>query len=610
MNHNRKSGILLPIASLPAHDIGNFGEVARRFIDQLNQAEQRIWQVLPIGPTIVHDSPFYSPSAFAINPNYIDIEELVSKKLLAQKDIDSYYRKFDIEHPNKINYGLVWKEKRALFEKAFNNFLKNRSLKEKGFVEFQEKHSYWLKDYMHFMAIKEVFMDDPEKVTWFAWDEEFRNPDSFKENIKFFENFCSQSQKKADFPQGWSKKKTEQYKKISYYADFNLFLQYIAFEQWNNLKVYANSKDVSIIGDCPIYVSPDSADVWSHQSIFKLDQDGKQECYAGVPPDYFSPLLGQFWGNPIYKWFDATESNLNEDTINWWCKRLSHQLNLFDELRIDHFRGFAGYWEIPANKCETTLDDGTVAKTAQYGSWKKGPGIALFNALAKNMNVAVNQLPIIAEDLGVITDDVKALKDALDAPGMGIYQFARWNELGWKTRTGELIPLTLETLQEIPLSTEEEWERLYWIKNEKESFLSHEFLPCNAVKTGKGIFYPGTHDNENLMGWFKNMQNTDPVATEIFLRYQQLLNKDKKEYEVQWKVIRSLYSSEQISYAIISMQDILGLDNVLEGTDILLRMNEPNKVGQWRWKMGKDQKFTKQEIQRLRNLVEETNRNQ
>jgi len=620
---NKQTGILLPISSLPAKDIGNFGKVAYEFIDQLQKAKQTIWQVLPIGPTIIHDSPFYSPSAFAINPNYIDLEDLLQNpnwKTLEPEELEKYYEFFQHEHPNKINYGLLWEQKKPLLETAFQRFIQDGLDQQKDYTKFKEEQKYWLDNYIYFMAIKEIHLQDKDKTTWFDWDEEFKNKEIFDKNLAFVIQYDQKSQQgqkskprqkgqrskqgqksqqgQTTLPKNWTEEKLEIYKDICDYAEMNVFLQWVAWSQWNKLKEYANSKNIIIIGDCPIYVAPDSADVWANQTIFKLDEDGNQTCYAGVPPDYFSPVLGQFWGNPIYQWEKPNEPSLNPETLDWWCKRLMHQLSLFDKVRIDHFRGFAGYWEIPADKSTTKDEQGNTINTAQYGEWKKGPGIQLFKNLAKKMNLPLNQLPLIAEDLGVITDDVIELKNELQAPGMGVYEFVRWHDLCWKTKNGQMIPITKEILREVPFIHAEEWERLYYMESPEVPFNSHEFLPRNVATTKKYVFYPGTHDNETLMGIYQNLQK-DEVAAELFLRYQDFLNKNNTEKEVHWKVISALHHSPEIQYSIIAMQDILGLPNIIPGTDIQIRMNEPNKVGQWRWKMGGDQIFTDKEIQKL-----------
>ena len=356
MLEERKSGILLPVASLPGKDIGNFGEVAYRFLKEASEAGQKIWQVLPIGPTIIHDSPFYSPSAFAISPNYIDIEDLITNdnyKVLSREDVDEYYKKFDHEHPNKINYGLLWEQKMPLLLKAYEKFLTQKGNENCLYLNFIKEHSDWLDDYANFMGIKELHLNNPERETWFQWSEEFKKKVTFDKAIQEYSQIETKNLEEQDVEKwdlegfaDWNARRLDLYRKISYKANFYRFLQWISFTQWNKLKQKANEEGIHIIGDCPIYVAPDSADVWANQEVFKLDEAGNQSCYAGVPPDYFSPKYGQFWGNPIYNWY--TEKNkINEKTFVWWAARVKHQLNLYDELRIDHFRGFAGYWEIP-----------------------------------------------------------------------------------------------------------------------------------------------------------------------------------------------------------------------------------------------------------------------
>ncbi|NUM34161.1 MAG: 4-alpha-glucanotransferase [Candidatus Brocadiae bacterium] len=605
MLKERISGILVPVSSLPGKDIGNFGSVAKEFLKQLKESGQTIWQVLPMGTTIVDDSPFYSPSAFAISPNYIDLHDLVSnpdRPLLTEEEIEEYYHKFDWENPNKINYGLLWEQKMPLLRKAYQTFKQKKLTNNTKFQKFIASESYWLEDYAFFMGIKEVYSGDKSRETWFQWSEEFKDKDLFYQKLNEFQRLHNKNtfsgtidswQTEAGDMAKWSLESLMTYQRISESADFYRFLQWVVCEQWYGLKSIAKDLDIRIIGDCPIYVAPDSADVWANKNVFKLDEEGNQLCYAGVPPDYFSPKYGQFWGNPIYRWYwDQEEIQLNPAALEWWTNRLKHQFSLFDEVRIDHFRGFAGYWEVPANRYEIREADGQIVKTSQFGAWKKGPGLYLFKHVAYHLGMDVDKMPVIAEDLGVITKEVNDLREALDAPGMGIFQFGPWKNLYYRVSHSECIPFSYLRGNERSLNSQEDWERLYYPGDSLLPFLSHEFLPHNAESTGKRVFYPGTHDNETLMGWFEN-DNRTQEEKEVFEKYLDFhLGFAHTREAVHWKVISLLWHSEEVLYAIAQMQDVLGLLNVDEATGIKIRMNIPNEKSQWQWKLGGKQVFS------------------
>jgi 4-alpha-glucanotransferase len=621
MSGKQLSGILLPISALPAKDIGNFGEVAVQFLEQCVKAGQKIWQVLPIGPTIIHDSPFYSPSAFAISPNYIALEDLVSnpeRSLLSQTELAEYYQKFAGEDPNRINYGLLWEQKMPLLRKAFARFLDKGGLQHKSFLGFLQKHEAWLENYVQYMGIKEVHLGKPERETWVQWNDEFKNKEMFDKRLA---EFFAIADKNKDAPEvktwqasGWDAQKLTLYREIVYQANFHRFLQWVAFSQWYNLQKLAREKNIRLIGDCPIYVSPDSADVWANREVFKLDEKGNQTCFAGVPPDYFSPKYGQFWGNPIYRWFkDEKNQEWNDKAFAWWAKRLQYQLALFDELRIDHFRGFSGYWEVPCDKCDDKDENGKPVKTAKYGEWKKGPGVTLFEHVARLLEKNVRELPIIAEDLGVITPDVTAVRTALNAPGMGVFQFAPWADACYQDQQQKMaICQAVNELAQagIDLATRQGWDKLcYRASDDKQvkylPFMQHEFLPQNARTSGKLVFYPGTHDNETLVGWFNDPDKPQVVREMLqsYLNYHLTATcKGKAQIKqclaepLHWQVIRTLSGCPAVEYTIFQMQDILGLPNADEKRGVKMRMNIPNQKGQWQWKMGGTQVFT-QEIQ-------------
>lgn len=615
--------MLLPIAALPARDIGHLGKVAHEFLEHLVRAGQKIWQVLPVGPTIIHDSPFYSPSAFAISPNYIDLEDLANiRNLITQSDLEEYYLKFSREDSNKINYGLLWETKMPLLRRAYRNFFEKS---DPSFQRFVATQVTWLEDYAKFMGIKEVHMNQPQRETWPQWEEQFKDKAKFDKSFEEFHEIARRNASSADITQWncdgfshWNVERLKLYRQVEDHANFHEFLQWIALEQWDKLKQAALQKGIRIVGDCPIYVAPDSADVWANREVFKLDQNGNQTCYAGVPPDYFSPKYGQFWGNPIYRWVDPN-GKPNLCALHWWALRLKHQFSLFDELRIDHFRGFAGYWEIPANQCETKDETGQIIKTAKYGTWEKSPGIDLFAYVAKQIGVSIRDLPIIAEDLGVITDDVNQLREALNAPGMGVFQFAPWGEPYCDRPAKNYVRLTrLEQIKELDIHLEQSvgWQKLFYCSDEKHrvyrSFFEHEFLPGNATRTGKRIFYPGTHDNETIVGWFQSENRTE-IERELLQKYLDymiyLYYRDDPKYSsymkqpLQNKVILYLSACEDVHYAIYQMQDILGLLNIDPKRNIKIRTNIPNQKGQWQWKMGGEHLFTREIQEQLSELT-------
>lgn len=405
MDFRRRSGIILHPTSLPGPDgIGDFGPEAYRWVDFLADSGCSLWQVLPLGPTGYGDSPYQCFSAFAGNPYLISPTLLIDDGLLKLEDIS--------ERPafesNTVDFCSMVSWKTSLFQIAFRRFQKTRrqSLLV-DFQKFRQEKSSWLDDYALFMAIK----SSQQGIAWQDWPTELR--------------FCSKDALLA-FQE-----------KSRHLVEFQCFLQFFFFKQWKTLKEYANSRGIRIIGDIPIFVSYDSADVWSHPEMFSLNRKGQPTVVAGVPPDYFSPT-GQLWGNPLYRWDYHKQTN-----YAWWIQRIRASLDQYDYLRLDHFRGFAGYWEIPAGM-----------PTAEIGRWVKGPGSALFSAIQKTLG----DLPIIAEDLGEITPDVVALRDQFHLPGMKIFQFA-------------------------------------FASDPTDPFLPHNY-PVNCAA------YTGTHDNDTVRGWY------------------------------------------------------------------------------------------------------------
>lgn len=408
----RLSGILVHPTSFPSpYGIGELGTGAYEFIDFLEASGQHLWQVLPLGPTGFGDSPYQGFSAFAGQPLIISIEDLLELKLLTEEDLNSVPApKWD---PRQVDYGAVLNYKNELFHLAFAAFPTSPDIMLlEEYEAFCAENSFWLDDYALFMAGK----DAHEGKCWLDWEDDLQTPDAV-------------SRRK------WTKKLSEE---IKYYK----FLQFMFRCQWLKLKAYANEREIEIIGDIPIFMSLDSADVWSHQELFQLDETGHPTSVAGVPPDYFS-ATGQLWGNPLYDW-----AAHKKDGYSWWISRIRSQMELVDYLRIDHFRGFEAYWAVPADE-----------ETAINGKWVKGPREDFFLALQKEFG---KNLPIFAEDLGIITPEVEWLRDMFGFPGMKVLQFAFQG-------TGE------------------------------STYLPHQFTTTNC------ICYTGTHDNDTTAGWYAGL---------------------------------------------------------------------------------------------------------
>jgi 4-alpha-glucanotransferase len=403
----RASGVLLHPTSLPGPDgIGDLGPEIYRWIDFLAEAKCHLWQVLPLGPTGYGDSPYQCFSACAGNPFMVSPALLLENDLLTRTDLADRPA-FPQDH---VDFGPVITWKLTLLDRAFEHFSAGANTKmAKAYAAFCIESSTWLDDFALFMAIKE----SQGGVSWDNWPEGLRN---------------REPKAIGAFVKG-NKTAVEKHK----------FRQFLFFEQWSKVMEYAHSKDIRIIGDIPIFVAYDSADAWSHPELFYLDESGKPTVVAGVPPDYFSPT-GQLWGNPLYRW----DAHKNEGYA-WWIKRFEAVLKVVDIIRLDHFRGFAAYWEIPFGK-----------PTAEVGRWVKGPGKVFFKAILS----ALPELQIIAEDLGVMTPDVIEMRDAFNLPGMKILQFA-------------------------------------FSADSTDPFLPHNY-PQNCIA------YTGTHDNDTVLGWYRN----------------------------------------------------------------------------------------------------------
>lgn len=504
MKLKRSSGILLHISSLPGeYGIGTLGQEAYNFADLLHYGGQKYWQILPSSPISLSFgySPYSSLSSFAGNFLFINLAMLQKEEWMKENIIS----KLKIENNNDfINYKKVVSFKLPVLKKAANNFFKYCKDKD-DYINFCTDSKKWLGNYALFVSLAEHF----NNYNWLKWDKDIAQRD--KNSIE-----------------KWEKKLKEQIK-------FHKFIQYIFFKQWFLLKKYCKKLEINIIGDIPIYVNFDSSDTWSNPEIFSLDkQTNKPLFVSGVPPDYFSKT-GQLWGNPLYNWF--SDGKLNEKTFSWWTERFRHTLKLVDIIRLDHFRGFQSYWEVPASE-----------KTAIKGKWKKGPGIEFF----KRLKWEIGPLPLIAEDLGIITPQVEKLRDDLSLPGMKILQFA-------------------------------------FDHNNKNSYLPHNYKTINC------IVYTGTHDNNTTNGWFYEKE-IDNKKREYILNYIGI----KQNHEFHWNLIKLALSSIA-DLSIIPAQDILGYGSKF-------RMNTPSTTdNNWKWKLTPNQ-LTKETMEKLKRLCSLYNR--
>lgn len=364
----RASGILMHISSLAGeYGIGDFGKSAYEFVDFLEKSNQKIWQILPLGVTGYGDSPYQAFSAFAGNPYFIDLNYLLDKNLITNDDLNTLR---EINKNEKVDYASLYIERYKVLRKGYNNFKETDEFKELS--NFKNTHSKWLPDYALFMALKNKF----NGISWQEWERKYRVRD-----------YHTIKQAKIELADD---------------INFYIFLEYLFRKQWFKLKEYANSKQIQIIGDIPIFVSTDSVDTWTNPTMFKFDKQLRPTRVAGCPPDAFS-ADGQLWGNVLYNW-----KNIKKDGFKWWIERIKDCIKLYDIVRIDHFRGFDSYWSIPAG-----------AKTARDGKWVQGPGIELFRTISKQLG----KLPIIAEDLGFLTPRVEKLLKDSGFPGMKILQF-------------------------------------------------------------------------------------------------------------------------------------------------------------------------------------------
>ena len=477
MNCSRRCGVLLHVSSLPnRHGIGDFGPCAHEFVDFLANGGQRVWQMLPLTPinSGAGNSPYSSYSAFAGNTLFISPELLVREGILQARDVD---------HPpvffhDRVDYAMASAWRLRLLEQAFDSAFP-RLKADTAFAAFCRAESFWLEDYCLFAALKR----EQGGGSWLSWPRglRLREPDVLEQARE----------------------------RLGYEVLRERYFQYLFKRHWDNLREYAAMREVTLLGDVPIYVSLDSCDVWAHRELFELDGEGLPIYCAGAPPDYFSST-GQMWGNPIYDW-----TFQERDGFAWWAERLRHESRRFDMLRLDHFRGFCGFWQVPA--CEPT---------AENGLWIPGPGERFFKAMREQ----IPDLSILAEDLGVITEDVVAVMSRFGFPGMKILQFAFSEDMG------------------------------------ANSYIPHNIPVQSAV-------YTGTHDNNTVRGWFVEELNDEGRA-----RVRAYAGWDVNVDNVAEALIRMALGSVAV-LCVIPMQDYLNLGG--DG-----RMNMPGVAGgNWGWRM-------------------------
>jgi 4-alpha-glucanotransferase len=490
VNWGRTSGVLLHITSLPGrYGIGELGPEALRFADWLAEAGQRVWQILPIGPVGYGESPYQLFSAFAGNPLLISIDTLVERGWLSAGDIGCVPRFAQ----GRVEFERVVPWKTKLLHRAFRTFRERAVQAERDqFRTFHEENGWWLDDYARFMALKELH----HNAVWTEWNREAAPSEDD--------------------------------------LDYHKFVQFEFFRQWDALRKYCADRCIYLMGDLAIYLAHDSADVWTHPDLFQLDERGNPAVVAGVPPDYFS-ATGQRWGNPIYRW-----DRMAATGFRWWVERMRAALRMFDAVRMDHFRGFEAYWEVPAREA-----------TAVNGRWVKGPGNELFRAL----EMEFGRLPVVAENLGLITPEVEALRREFGFPGMAVLQFA--------------------------FGTDAQ---------------ARSFRPHRHVKNL--VAYTGTHDNDTAIGWWRSQggdsTRTTPGIEEERARARAYLATDG--HRMNWVLIRSLMMSVADT-VVYPMQDVLGL-----GSEA--RMNTPAALrGNWRWRC-RAQVLSAELAERLRRMAE------
>jgi 4-alpha-glucanotransferase len=498
MTNTRKSGILLHPTSLPGRwGIGDLGAAAYTFVDFLAAASQQLWQVMPLGPTGYGDSPYQGFSAFAGNPLLISMEQLLQDQLLAPQDLTGV----PVFSAARVDYGALIPWKLAVLRRSFERFKAGATAEQRqALADFRTAQRGWLADYTLFAAIKEAHGG----ANWNTWDPPI-------------------ARREPAAVGAWASR-------LSHETEFHAYMQFQFYEQWRRLKAYANERGIQIIGDIPIFVAYDSADVWANRELFAINDEGHAIVVAGVPPDYFS-ATGQLWGNPLYRW-----DVLASQGYRWWVERFRTTLTLVDIARLDHFRGFAAYWEVPAGE-----------ETAINGRWVPGPGADLFEAVRAALDgtsaTLSAGLPIIAEDLGVITPDVEELRDQLGFPGMKVLQFAFGGD-------------------------------------PDDVYLPHNYQP-------RCVVYTGTHDNDTTRGWWRALPPHEQRNAQIYM--------GRDGSDISWDFIRLALASVA-ELAIVPMQDVLGLGS--EG-----RMNTPGQAGgNWGWRYSPEM-LTVELVDQLRGLT-------
>lgn len=498
MSFQRASGVLLHPTCFPSpHGIGDLGQGAYAFIDFLASSGQTLWQVLPLGPTGYEHSPYIMNfSTFAGNPLLIDVEQLVAEGLLEPQDVTPLSE----VDPERVDFATVIAHKTPMLQRACQRFFAGKAPEQRAaFDQFCQEQASWLDDFVLFMALLEAHGGK----SWNQWD-----PALARREV-------SALQTQREVLQGTVR--------------YHQFVQFKFFEQWQKLRQYANDRQIKIIGDISIYVCHNSSDVWADPEMFKLDPQTLEPAFiAGVPPDYFS-ATGQLWGNPVYNWDQAQKTN-----FTWWIKRFQVTLQYVDIVRVDHFRGFEAYWQVPAGE-----------ETAMNGEWIEAPGEQFFEALGQ----ALGSLPILAEDLGIITPPVEALRDRFDFPGMKILMFAFGD-------------------------------------NAANPYLPHNY-PRNSV------VYPGTHDNNTTLGWWHQAGEGEKQFLARYFGYEN----PESIPAINWLLIRAALASVA-DLAIIPLQDLLDLD---EGG----RMNDPSRNhGNWRWRYRSSTLLTQPLSERLLGLTQ------
>lgn len=505
MSFARSSGLLLHPTSLPGrYGIGDLGPEAYRFADFLHGAGQTIWQVLPLNPTGYADSPYQCFSAFAGNPLLLSLDRMMEQGLLREPDLGTIP-----DFPeDEVAYDKVMRWKYPMLRRAARNFFSNNSSDlHAQYDAFCEANASWLDDFALFMAVKEAH----NLGMWTKWDKAIARRET--KAMKSWRERCAVS------------------------IATHKFWQFEFSRQWRSLQQYCRQRKIRIMGDIPIYVAHDSADVWARPDLFHLKPDGNPSLIAGVPPDYFS-ATGQLWGNPIYRW-DVMKAN----GYKWWIDRFRAALNLFDMMRVDHFRGFEAYWEIPGGE-----------KTAQNGRWIKGPGAELFDVVT----AALGSLPIVAENLGVITPEVEAIRQRFGFPGMALMQFG------------------------------------YGTDPQGPSFRPHNYVRDLVA-------YTGGHDNDTMAGWWTSGVGDSTRSQDDLRREHEFVSQyfgfslGNPKVEINWVFIRALYTSVA-NTALVPVQDVIGLGS-------RARMNLPGRPwGNWKWRLVEGQ-LTSQHQARLKEFT-------